>query len=106
MYLFGEIVLLEYPYTDLAGVKLRPAAVLKDTNDSDFIVARATSQPRQTEYDITVEDWQSAGLLKPSIIRVHKITTLETKLVKRKMGQLSAKDLSNLSSCLRKLFDV
>ena len=68
MYQFGEVVLLEYPYTDLVGVKLRPAVVLKDTNDSDFIIVRATSQSRQTEYDIKIEDWQSAGLLKPSII--------------------------------------
>ncbi len=56
MYQFGEVVLLEYPYTDLSGVKLRPAIVVKDTNDSDFIIARATSQLRQTEYDMQIED--------------------------------------------------
>ena len=63
MYEFGEIVLLEYPYTDLTGVKLRPAIVIKDTDDSDFIVVRATSQAKQTEYDMIVQDWHSAGLL-------------------------------------------
>ena len=106
MFQFGEVVLLEYPYTDLIGVKLRPAVVLKDTHDSDFIIARATSQLRQTEYDVQIEDWKTAGLLKPSIIRVHKLTTLETKLVKRKMGILSEKDLDNLLACLKRLFEV
>ena len=106
MYQFGEVVLLEYPYTDLVVVKLRPAVVLKDTNDSDFIIVRATSQSRQTEYDIKIEDWQSAGLLKPSIIRVHKVTTLTTTLVKRKLGKLSARDLLSLSICIKKLFEL
>lgn len=106
MYQFGEVVLLEYPYTDLSGVKLRPAIVLIDTNDLDFIVVRATSQSWQTEYDVVIEDWQSAGLLKPSIIRVHKLTSLETKLVMRKMGKLSTKDLTALSDCIKRLFKV
>ena len=106
MYQFGEVVLLEYPYTDLSSVKLRPAIVLKDTNDADFIIARATSQFRQTEYDIEIKDWKYAGLLKPSIIRVHKLTSLETKLVKRKMGKLSPIDLENLLQCVKKLFDL
>ena len=105
MYQFGDVVLLEHPYTDLTGVKLRPAIVLKYTHDSDFITARVTSQFRQTEYDIEVKDWKSAGLLLPPIIRVHKIATLETKLVKRNMGKLSAGDLDNLSQSIDTLFD-
>jgi mRNA interferase MazF len=103
MYQFGEVVLLEYPYTDLVGVKMRPAVVLKDTNDGDFI-ARATSQSKQTEFDVLIEEWEKAGLLKPSIIRVHKLNSLEIKLVKRKMGNLTAKDQNSLSQCLKKLF--
>jgi len=106
MYQFGEIVLIEYPYSDLIGVKFRPAVVLIDTNDSDFIVARATSQPRQTEYDITVDEWKFAGLLKPTIIRLHKLATLDTRLVKRKMGKLSADDLQKLLGGIRKLFEL
>jgi mRNA interferase MazF len=106
MYQFGEVVLLEYPYTDLAGVKMRPAVVLKDTNDNDLILARATSQPRQTEYDVQIEDWREVGLFKPSVIRVHKLTTIEATLVKRSMGFLSSKDLDNLSTCLKGLFTL
>jgi len=106
MYQFGDVVLLEYPYTDLRGVKLRPAIVLKDTNDSDFILARVTSQSRQAEYDLDVKDWKEAGLLKPSVIRVHKLASLETKLVKRTMGKLSTSDIENLSQCIRTLFHL
>ncbi len=104
MYQFGDVVLLEYPFTDLIGVKMRPAIVLKDTDDGDFILARATSQNRETEYDMPIKDWTSAGLLKPSIVRVHKLTVLETKLVKRKLGKLSAEDGDKLYACLKGLF--
>ena len=105
MYQFGEIVLLEYPYTDLSGIKQRPAVVLKDTGDSDFIVARVTSQVKQTAYDVEIDEWQNAGLLKPSVVRIHKLTTLETVLVKRVMGNLSVKDAGKLYAALKKLFE-
>jgi len=104
MYKFGTIVLIEYPFTDLRGIKQRPAVVLKDTNDSDLVLARITGQTRDSDFDIQIEDWRSAGLLKPSIIRIHKLATLETKLVKRNLGQLSPSDLDKLSDRLRKFF--
>ena len=106
MYRLGDVVLLEYPYTDLVGVKLRPAIVILDTNDSDVIVVRVTSQHWESEYDIEIADWEFAGLLKPSIIRVHKIATLETRLVRRQLGRLNQKDLNNLSFCLKRTFGV
>ncbi len=106
MYHFGEVVLLEYPYSDLSGVKLRPAVVIRDTNDNDFILARITSQKGQSQYDMVIDYWQSAGLLRPSVIRVHKLVTLETYLVKRTMGKLSERDLNKLSDTLKNLFSI
>jgi mRNA interferase MazF len=106
MYHFGDILLIEYPYTDLAGIKQRPAVVIKDTNDSDVILARITGQSRETEFDIEITDWRSAGLLKPSIIRVHKLATLETKLIKRKLGNLPENDLKKLEQCLKGLLNM
>ena len=106
MYNFGDIVLIEYPYTDNIGIKKRPAVVLKDTKDSDFIAARITGQLRESKYDIVIDDWRSAGLLKPSIIRVHKLASLETKLIKSILGQLSSTDFNKLSRCLQDLLDL
>jgi len=54
MYNFGDILLIEYPFTDLMGIKQRPAVVLKDTNDSDFILARITGQVKEMEFDIEI----------------------------------------------------
>jgi mRNA interferase MazF len=105
MYRFGDVVLLEYPFTDLDGVKLRPAIVVLDTEDTDIIVLRATSQHWETEYDFDLMDWQSAGLLKATTIRTHKIATLKSTLVKRVLGSLSENDATELSKRLSRLLD-
>jgi mRNA interferase MazF len=43
-YAAGDIVLLQFPFTDTAGSKRRPALVLLDTGDDDIVVARVTGQ--------------------------------------------------------------
>jgi mRNA interferase MazF len=72
----GDVILLEFPYSG-AGGKHRPALVLLDTGDSDVVVARITSQAGRDAFDITINDWKEAGLKLPSIVRIHKLATLE-----------------------------
>ena len=40
-----------------AGGKVRPALVLLDTGDDDFVAAPITSQSRHSDYDLAMEDW-------------------------------------------------
>lgn len=42
--LFGEIVLLRFPFTDEKKFKKRPALMLIDTVDGDIVVCRITSR--------------------------------------------------------------
>ena len=64
-----------------------------------------TSQvkPAQTVGEMIVQNWQSAGLLKPSAIKP-VITTIERGLVINKLGQLMENDSAvlkrNISSVL------
>jgi len=105
-YSFSEVVLLEFPFTDGQNSKLRPAVVVKDTEDSDIILVRVTSQIRNSEFDIEVTDWQSAGLKLPSIIRIHKIATMESNMIVKSLGNLSTDDSSKLKQVLAKLFSL
>lgn len=79
-YRSGEILLLAFPFADATGVKRRPALVLLDSGDEDIVVARVTSQIAQTSFDVEIVAWQEAGLLLPSVVRVHKLATLEKRL--------------------------
>jgi hypothetical protein len=57
-----------------AGSKVRPALVLLDTGD--FAAAPITSQARHSDYDVTLEDWRTAGLNAMSYVRVHKLNVV------------------------------
>ena len=48
---FIEIILLKFSFTDVDKYKKRPALVLLDTNDSDIIVCRITSNMYETEIE-------------------------------------------------------
>jgi len=103
----GELVLLAFPFSSGAAIKQRPALVLADTGDLDLLVARVTTQVHDSIYDVPIQDWKQAGLLAPSIVRVHKLATLEKSLVQRKLGRLTPADLSavrtGLHTILRKV---
>jgi len=81
----GEVVLLAFPFADATEAKRRPALVLLDTGDADVVVARITSQTAQTTLDVELVEWQQAGLLLPSVVRVHKLATLGKRLVERRL---------------------
>jgi mRNA interferase MazF len=60
-----------------------------------------TSQLRpQSRFDIPLQDWQPAGLLKPSVMKP-VIATIENTLVIRSLGRLSDKDRQMLAEQLR-----
>jgi mRNA interferase MazF len=87
-YTFGDIVLLRFPFTDDKTYKRRPALVINDFNDGDIIVCRITSQIYNTKNDIFIENWDRVGLKLPSVIRVHKLATLERAMVEIVMGKI------------------
>jgi mRNA interferase MazF len=62
-----------------------------------------TSQLRpQNRFDIPLQEWQQAGLLKPSVVKP-VIATMENILVIRALGWLGEKDRETLGDQLLKL---
>lgn len=94
----GAVVLLPFPFTDQSGVKRRPALVLSasryNRQRGDLIVAPITSNlaTRQAE-DIALAAGDTAGLLKPSVVK-GVLGTVEATLVIRTIGDLAADDLA------------
>ena len=100
----GEIVLLSFPFTDATEVKRRPALVLLDTGDEDIVVGRVTSQVAQGPFDVELAEWREAGLLLPSVVRVHKVATLGKRLVERRLGALRAGDWAQVRAVIQQLW--
>jgi mRNA interferase MazF len=100
----GDILLVNFPFSGSAQRKARPALVVLDTGDADILVARVTTQGYQTPHDVPVTDWQKAGLLAPSVVRLHKLATIEKALVQRRLGAVQPADRQAIASVLRQFF--
>ena len=87
-YKLGDIVLVKFPFTSNTGFKKRPALIIKDTNDGDVIMCRITSKVYYSPYDIELKNWSQNGLQLPSVIRVHKMASLEKNMIDRKLGEV------------------
>ena len=58
----GEIVLIRIDFQQTPGGKLRPAAVLLDSGDDDFVAAPVTSHFRASDFDVPIHQCREAGL--------------------------------------------
>ncbi|MGA3205018.1 MAG: type II toxin-antitoxin system PemK/MazF family toxin [Bryobacteraceae bacterium] len=100
----GDVILLRMEFHQTEGGKVRPAIVLLDAGDADFVAAPVTSRPRLSEYDLPVEQWKEAGLNVPSFIRIHKLTVLPKSGIVRQLGSLTKSDRDALTRILARAF--
>src|ERR1700743_2962711 len=103
-YKLGEIVLIKFPFTDNLTFKKRPALIIKDTDDGDVIVCRITSKLYNTLYDIELKDWEQNVLKLPSVIRTHKISSLDKTIINAKLGEVSAATKAEIIKLIQKLY--
>ncbi len=101
---FAEVVLIRMRFHQTSGSKVRPARVLLDTGDDDFIAAPITSRAKTSAQDLQMCDWREAGLNLPSVIRVHKLTVLSKDDVVRQLGRMSDADSDSLTALLCRTF--
>jgi mRNA interferase MazF len=105
----GDVLLVPFPFTDQSGTKQRPAIVLsEDTYNRihpDLIMAPITSQIKGGADETEVVDWQSAGLLKPSVVKP-VLSSFEARLVRRPLGRLSQSDLAQVRSLFARILGL
>ena len=93
--MFGEVFICQFPFTSGNATKIRPALVLFDLQQ-DAVICRVTSVSRTGALDVTLNDWQAAGLLKPSVARLDRLVTAEKTVFLRRLGVLSDADLASV----------
>lgn len=93
--MFGEIFICEFPFTSGTQSKIRPVLVLFDLSQ-DAIICRITSVPRLGPFDVTLTGWQTAGLLKPSVVRLDCLVTADKTIFSRRLGMLDAVDAAKV----------
>jgi mRNA interferase MazF len=102
----GDIILIPLPFTDLSGIKNRPALILS-VGGSDITVAFITTQLKwQEDLDLKIDPSPINGLKLTSLIRLSKLATIDKDLVVGKLGNLSNAELVNVNMSLMKLFKL
>lgn len=102
----GDIVLVNFPFTDLSGFSKRPALVLATLRGDDTILCQITTQKsRYDEYAINLEnsDISIGELPHSSYIRVNKLFTASKRVILKKIGKVTKNKLSETE---KKLFEV
>ncbi len=87
----GELWLANIRFTDASASKVRPVLVLW-LDALDVVVAAVTTAGARSALDVPIVDWNSAGLRKPSTVRLSRLDCLEGVLLFRRLGQLSTAD--------------
>ncbi len=106
----GDIVLVKFPFTDLASTKKRPSLVLNTVKFHKELylatIAMITSRIEEPfiEGDLILKNWKDCHLLHPSLLRLSKITTIENKLIDKKIGQLQKVDSIQVQRKFKSLF--
>src|SRR5437588_3699660 len=60
----GSVVLVRFPFSDLAGAKVRPAIAVSTPHQSQdiFVVPLTSNINRLQPGEFVMQDWQAAGL--------------------------------------------
>lgn len=96
---------MPFPFTNQSAIKRRPAIVISSAAyhraRPDLLIMAVTSQQPSTLSvgEVQLQDWRSAGLLKPSVLKP-VLTTIDAALVLKKLGQLTQSDHAALRQAL------
>lgn len=109
-----KIVLVPFPFEDLSSQKVRPALCLTDAIKPydhvvlSFITSNIPDDPNRSDLVIRSDDvdFETNGLKVSSTVRLHRLVTISTKIIKRELGVLTEKQQLEIEKRLRLLFEI
>lgn len=104
----GDVVLIRFPQADLVDGKLRPALILAVApgNHPDLLLSLITSRDYQAApgfddiIDPADDDFKSSGLKIRSVVRLARLTSVESSVISARLGSISPKRLQSIKSRL------
>ena len=96
----GDVVVVPFPFVDIAGEKRRPSVVMsrRDFNDANgHSICAMVTTAAQTKWpsDIAIIDLPAAGLPRACVVRF-KLFTLPNSIILRRAGALAGVDRTNI----------
>jgi mRNA interferase MazF len=109
----GEVVLVDWPYSDLTGSKLRPAIVVQADflngviDDTIYVQITGTRHgipDTEVEIDPAVEP--ASGLVKTSYASCNNLLTRDQAIVHHTLGILSDARMRQVGDCLKMVLEL
>ena len=112
----GDVVILDHPYSDASGSKVRPALVVQNDRDNhrltNTIVAMITrnigrvGEPSQLLIDVTTAEGRQSGLNQTSAVVCTNLFTVSQSKVRRIIGSLPASLITKVDGCLKAALEL
>lgn len=110
----GKVVLVPFPFDDLSASKVRPAVCLTEPAGAyrhvilAFITSRPPDEPLESDVVLVSGQpgYEETGLRVSSVLRLHRLMTVSTALIRRELGNLSVDKQTEVEEKLRELFDL
>lgn len=104
----GQIVLVNFPFSDLTRQKLRPCLVIGLAEFGDVLVCQITSKRYSSRraISLTKKDFQSGSLIVDSFIRPDKIATLEQDMMLQILGTLKTSKIGQVKTAVKKILEI
>src|SRR3954462_1335661 len=87
----GDVIVINFPFSDLSGAKSRPAVILADAGLGDVLACQGTSKksgdPHAVQIDAT--DFAAGSLVLTSFARCTKLFTASNRIIRSVVGQLT-----------------
>ena len=86
----GDVVVVPFPFSNLADSKNRPAVVIATPQGNDVILCQVTTRAKIDEYSITLDDsdFKEGRLEQPSLAKPQRIVSLDKTIILYKVGRL------------------
>ncbi|WP_111671155.1 type II toxin-antitoxin system PemK/MazF family toxin [Algoriphagus litoralis] len=87
----GDIVAVNFPFSDLSSTKRRPALVIAYAENGDYLLCQITSKSIKDTWALELPESEiiEGELFKSSNIRPNKLFTADQSIINYKVGQIT-----------------
>jgi mRNA interferase MazF len=102
----GDIVVVNFPFSDLSQTIRRPAFVAATLSGDDCILCQITSKHRTDSFTVFLNDtdFEQGGLHRESFIRSNKLFTIDTSKVLYRIGKLKEEKIKETQRSIINIF--
>ncbi len=103
----GDIILIRFPFTNASELKVRPALVMRDQTNQKLTLLPISTKINLHQTDLIIEEknYEHNPLPVESVIRISKITTVQSERAIKKVSKLNPVFFKEVQSALFQYLD-